>query len=211
MTFLFNRMRLVEPKFEIDNKNRVICQTHTNYPYFISPDKDYFEDLALDSELTCKTCLHYLNDDCYFPKIKIDKIESERLKSNKYLCNLCGNRMDRMFTIIQKLYYIEQLDIILPLICCNCFDDLNDNEFISKTKRNIYASMYLILSLLFLLCCVPFFLIGNTLILAIYFVLLTPILIILLRKYNLRIKHRLRGIKFYKNYFLNNGTNIKVK
>ena len=108
----------IEPKFIIDDKGRVLCKKHSKYDNFIEP-KDYFQNLYLEVELTCKTCLHYENNDCFFSKSKIDEIEINRIKKKKEsLCRLCGKRIDRMFSIIHKLYNKEIYDIEMPLICC---------------------------------------------------------------------------------------------
>ena len=37
-----------ELSFEIDEKGRVICKSHSNYDYLISP-RDYFQDLYLEA------------------------------------------------------------------------------------------------------------------------------------------------------------------
>ena len=56
-------MVVIEPTFEIDEKGRVICQSHSKYPYFIQPNKTDFEDEQMEKELTCLTCSHYKNDE----------------------------------------------------------------------------------------------------------------------------------------------------
>jgi hypothetical protein len=76
-------MSFVEPTFEIDEKGRVICRSHSHYPFFMMPDKSFFQDQQMEKVLTCKTCVHYKQDDCFFPKKEIDKIEYDRVEGNK--------------------------------------------------------------------------------------------------------------------------------
>ncbi|MHA1293236.1 MAG: hypothetical protein ACTSQJ_11290 [Promethearchaeota archaeon] len=199
-------MDFIEPSFKIDNKGRVICKAHSNYYDFVKPNRDFFEDMLLDSQLTCKTCAHYENNTCAFPKSEIDKIEKERLKKEFY-CRLCGSKIHRMFTIVQKIYLKETYNVELPLICCNCYEKLENNEFFSEAKRRIYFSFYTLVVMLFftfiLVIIIKFDYFADLLIiLSLLFVIITLVIwttYVILDLFKL--KKRVSGILYYKKYF----------
>ncbi len=199
-------MPFIEPHFEIDDKGRVICQQHPNYPFFIMPNKSHFEERKLELLLTCKTCSHYQNNDCYFSNSRINNIEQKRLKKSDYLCKLCGNRIDRMFTIIHKIYFKESYNIDIPLICCNCYESLKRNEFVSRSKWKIYLILISLFStVFFLIYFLTFGLIfGSPLSSSFTFLLIGIILWAIIVFRDLRkLKQIISGRKFYKKYFIN--------
>ena len=77
-------MSFVEPSFEIDTKGRVICQAHSLYPFFVMPGKTHHQEIQMEKLLTCKTCKHYQEDECFFPKSEIDKIEVDRTEKYSF-------------------------------------------------------------------------------------------------------------------------------
>jgi len=137
-------MHFVEPSFEIDEKGRVICKEHSNYNYFIRPGKDFFYDMLLERQLTCKTCSHYFDNECYFQKLEIDAIEQNRAKKKKdFKCNLCGGRISIMLSIVQKIYNEEKFNIKIPLTCCNCYERIKNNEFMRESKNRVLLTVLL--------------------------------------------------------------------
>lgn len=128
-------MSFIEPSFEIDEKGRVICQSHSYYPFFKMPGKTFFQEKQMEKLLTCKSCVHYQENDCYFPSSEINKIEFDRLDRKGIICKLCGNRIDRMLSVVHKLYFKERFNIEMPLICCSCYESLKKNEFVEDSKR----------------------------------------------------------------------------
>jgi hypothetical protein len=128
-------MSFIEPSFEIDEKGRVICQSHSYYPFFKMPGKTFFQEKQMEKLLTCKTCSHYQENDCFFPSLEIDKIEFDRLDRKGIICKFCGNRIDRMLSVVHKLYFKERFNIEIPLICCSCYESLKKNDFIAESKR----------------------------------------------------------------------------
>lgn len=129
-------MNVIEPSFEIDKKGRAICKSHTHYQFFKSPHKSIYEEKQVEKLLTCKTCAHYFNDNCYFPRREIDIIERDR-HQERIKCQLCGNKIHRSLTFIQSLYYEAKFNVKLPLICCDCHSSLNDDTFMQKTKLRL--------------------------------------------------------------------------
>ena len=132
-------------KLNCNSYGRVICQSHSKYPNFIQPNKTDFEDEQMEKELTCLTCSHYENDDCYFPKSEIDRIEFDRLNRSRFQCNLCGNKIDLMLTIVQKIYFEVKFNMKMPLICCFCYEGLKKNYF------DVFFAIRIFLSLIFYL------------------------------------------------------------
>lgn len=193
-------MDIILPSFEVDDKGRVICKSHTQYESFINPYHDYFQERYIEKQLTCKTCGHYLKDDCYFPKSEIDLIEEDRQRK-LFACKLCGNKIDRPLTVIQKLYYNDQYNIDMPLICCTCYENLSANRLMesNKWRANIflYNALYAVYTFLSF---VLFFFIYQIKI-YFFFIATLPILYLFIKSLKKR-KRIINGMKFYETYFL---------
>ncbi len=184
----------IEPHFEIGEKGRVICQDHDKYFHFIDPNKSYFDEQFLDVELTCKSCHHYINDECYFSKSRIDKIAR---KLRCYKCHFCGRKIERMFSVMQKLYYQEKYNVQLALICCSCCESFARGNFSQESKRKIYSYSILFFFNIYSVWIVYFILMlfGINLFLLISY--LVPILYINCILFD-RVKNLIFGIKYAK-------------
>jgi len=203
-------MVLIEPEFEIDEKSRVICKFHSDYLQFIDPNKDYFEDIYLDKVLTCLTCSHYIYNECYFSKSRIDEIEFKRQKKKDYKCKLCGQRIERMFTIIYKLYINEVYGIEILLICCNCYDKVSTNQFLSESKKLRYLYLLVILTSVFTLFYFNFLLFLLKLDLFVRYLLFIPFSILIISiiiKSLIKLKRNICGVKYYKKSFFKKDNN----
>ena len=190
----------IEPNFEISENGRVICREHTNYLHFIEPNKDYFENLYLDLEITCKKCTHYKNNDCYFSKSKIDEVDYDRINKKIYKCKFCSGKIHRMQTIIYKLYNEEAYSIDIPITCCNCYDNIFDGEFKRESKKRISVDIFA-LSLLVFTFFIFLYLMSSLDFISSYLILFVipwTIFIIIDLK---RLKNNILGIKYYKKYF----------
>ena len=195
-------MVVIEPSFEIDEKGRVICQTHSKYPLLIKPTITPTEDRQMEKQLTCISCSHYVNDDCYFPKSEIDKIELDRLNRSLFQCNLCGNKIDLMLTIMQKIYLEVRFKTDMPLICCDCYSSLEEKRYIKNNNNRI------ILSILFYLPIIIFMitLFRPTIVVVFISILFGIVLKIIIKRtgsQSLFIFDLLQGRRFYKKYFQN--------
>ena len=193
-------MTYIEPSFEIDEKGRVICQSHSNYPQLIKPEKTPFEEMQMETQLTCKTCSHYKNDDCYFPKADIDKIEFDRISRTRFECNFCGNKIDRMLTIMQKIYLEEKFQMKMPLICCSCYENLKNKKFDEYFNKRIWEALLFYAPVLFSLGN-PF---PSNLIFAIgsfFAVIILKFIIKQYFHYSLFLIDLLKGKKFYDKNF----------
>jgi len=191
-------MVVIEPTFEIDEKGRVICQSHSKYPYFIQPNKTNFEEKQMEDDLTCLTCSYYENDDCYFPKSEIDKIEFYRLTRSRFQCNLCGNKIDLMLTIMQKIYYEVKFNMKMPLICCTCYESLK------KKKFDEYFTLRILESLSFYLLGIPILAFNPLYYLAyIAFIVVFKIIIKQTTHRSLFLMDLIKGKKFYDKNFKN--------
>jgi hypothetical protein len=193
-------MTFIEPSFEIDEKGRVICQSHSKYPQFIKPEKTPFEEMQMETQLTCKTCSHYKNDDCYFPKADIDEIEFDRINRTRFECNFCGNKIDRMLTIMQKIYLEENFQMKMPLICCSCYESLINNKFDEYFKKRIWEALLFYTPVLFSL--------GNPFPTNLIFAIVSFLGVIILKfiikqyfHYSLFLIDLLKGKKFYDKNF----------
>lgn len=141
----------VEPSFSIDDEGRVICEEHSEINRIKYVAENPNQAYLYESLLTCKKCKHYYDDDCYFPKSEINKIEADRL-SGEIHCQLCGNKIDRPLTIIHSLYYKNKFGVDIPLICCGCYASLSDNTYIKNTKkRMLFFLISLVISMYFLI------------------------------------------------------------
>ncbi|MCK4238318.1 MAG: hypothetical protein KAX33_04290 [Candidatus Lokiarchaeota archaeon] len=168
-------MKFVEPSFEIDNKGRTMCKNHTYYQFFQIPHKTIYEEKQLEKILTCKACEHYYNNDCYFPSREIDLIERDRQRE-RIKCVLCGNRIHRLLTIVQSLYYEAKFNVKVPLICCDCHLSLNDQSFMQRTKLRLVGfvisfliSLYLIFYFFLAILAVKVFIIIGLIFLIFWF------------------------------------------
>lgn len=191
----------IEPKFEIDEKGRVICQRHSNYSFFKDPEIHKYHPQLLEKQLTCKTCDHYKNNDCYFSKLRIDQIEYKRTKKRKgYICKLCGNKIDRMLTIIHKSYHKEKYNVNIPLICCACYEALRKNKYMEsnrfRSKIFLYNALYSVYSLISIF----FFLLIYHIGIFYLIIFLFPIFYLLF--INLKKRKQLKdGLKYYQDIF----------
>jgi hypothetical protein len=126
----------VMPEFTSDNDGIPYCTKQTDYDKIIALNLKERYPNEFEKVLTCLRCDHYKNDDCYFPKKEIDRIEHDR-ESLKIKCNLCGTKIHRLFSILMSFYYKAQYNITMPIICCTCFNALNNNSFIKNTQRRM--------------------------------------------------------------------------
>jgi len=203
-------MSFVEPSFEIDNKGRVICQYHSNYSFFMIPNKTMLQEKQMEILLTCKTCKHYIDDDCYFPQNEINKIELDRTKRHMYSCRFCGNHIDRMLTVMQKLYLKERFNIEMPLICCSCYESLKNQKLIKdfkiqskKIKINLIIS---ILGIIFMYLTRNFFLSMPVIYMSIWFLIILSLVSFLIQYFMSlsKLNSMKKGKEFFKAYFSEN-------
>lgn len=127
----------VEPSFSIDKEGRAICESHSEISRIKFLAQSPENIIKYEEMLKCQTCRHYIDDDCYFPKEEIDRIEKDRI-ANEIHCKLCGAKIDRPLTVIHSLYYKEKFNVEIPVICCSCFASLNDNTYIRNSKRRMF-------------------------------------------------------------------------
>jgi len=173
-------MVVIEPSFEIDEKGKVICQSLSMYP----------------------TCSHYENDECYFPVSEIDKIELDRLTRSRFQCKTCGNKIDLMLTIMQKIYYEVKFNMKMPLICCSCYESLQNNKFEEYYLKRIWESLSLYLPSFFLL--INHFPFNIFAVIAyIIFVLVIKVIIKQKAHHSLFLMDLIKGKKFYNKNFKN--------
>jgi hypothetical protein len=142
----------VIPEFTTDDDGIPYCTKQTDYNKIISLNLKERYPNEFEKMLTCLRCDHYKNDDCYFPKQDIDRIEHDREKLT-IKCNLCGTKIHRLFSILMSMFYKAQYNISMPIICCTCFNALNNNSFIKNTQRrmilfviSLVTSMYFLFS-----------------------------------------------------------------
>jgi hypothetical protein len=195
-------MVVIEPSFEIDEKGRVICQSHSKYPLFIKPAMTPSEERRMEKKLTCLSCSHYINDDCYFPKSEIDKIELDRLNRSRFQCNLCGNKIDLMLTVMQKVYLEVKFNTDMPLICCDCYSSLEQKRYIKNNNNRIIFSILFYIPIIFFMITLfrPIFVIVFI------SILLGIVLKIIIKRFSsqsLFIYDLLEGRRFYNKYFRN--------
>ena len=200
-------MSFVEPSFEIDEKGRVICQYHSNYSFFVMPNKTMLQDKQMEILLTCKTCQHYLNNDCFFPRSEIDKIEIDRTKRHLFICKFCGNYIDRMLAVIQKLYLKERFNIEIPLICCSCYESLQKHKLIkdlkvksNRIKLNLLISIF---GIVFMFLTRNLFLSMPAIYVSIWLIIILSLVSFLIQYFTSlsRLNSMKKGKKFFKEHF----------
>jgi hypothetical protein len=193
-------MFVIEPSFEIDEKGRVICQSHSKYPYFIQPHKTNSEERQMEKELTCLSCSHYEHDNCFFPRAEIDKIEFDRINRALFECNLCGNKIDLMLTLMQKIYYEVKFNMKMPLICCTCYEKLQQKKFEEYYIKRIWESFSFYLPAIVLLFN-PFPFNAIAVLGYIVFIIVSKFVIKQKFHYSLFLIDLIKGKKFYDKNF----------
>ena len=135
-------------EFMTTKKGFVKCKTHSNFVEFINllkdgsalPEGDLKNDKAMKAtEIyrtihTCSTCVHYINDDCYFSKKEIKKI-GRKVGLTLYRCKFCGGYIDSVYYVLYKKYSKNELDLTIPFQCCQCYKSLSNNDFSEQLKE----------------------------------------------------------------------------
>jgi hypothetical protein len=125
---------IIQPEWMIDEDGIPYCKMQTEFDQIIQSNLKKHYPYEFEKRLHCKHCEHYTNNDCYFPKKEIDKIEADRL-SLRIRCELCGAKIDRLFSILMSLYYKEKFGVRMPVICCTCYAGLEKGTFEKNSKR----------------------------------------------------------------------------
>ncbi|MHA1777064.1 MAG: hypothetical protein DRO88_09585 [Promethearchaeia archaeon] len=127
---------IVIPEWTIDEDGIPYCTKQTDYQKIIESNLKKRFPHEFEKMLHCHHCEHYRQDDCYFPKSEIDKIENDR-NSLRIRCQLCGAKIDRLFSILMSLYYKEKFGVNMPVICCSCYNSLENNTYERNSKRRM--------------------------------------------------------------------------
>lgn len=129
------------PEFKISSTGRVYCQKQSNYNDDESkhfPEIDFFRIFRGEGKLRCESCLHYLNDNCYFSKDVIKKIRKEMTGFQKrYKCDVCKGKIEFLSNVLYKLLSEQNSSHKIGLICCACYGILknqNSQEMINKAN-----------------------------------------------------------------------------
>lgn len=140
----------IEPEWTIDDDGIPYCTKQTEYDKIIQTDLKKRFPYEFEKRLNCQHCEHYHQDDCYFPKTEIDKIEADR-QGLKIRCEFCGTKIDRPFSILMSYYYKEKFGVKMPIICCSCYNGLENGTFLKNSKKKtIIFIITLFISLYFL-------------------------------------------------------------
>lgn len=196
----------IEPRFQINAQGEVRCILHTQYNALsakelrgkLLPTNLVYEDL------TCKTCEHYKQDNCYFSSQELDDMDPRALiHYNSHVCKLCGEKIHNMHSIVYKIYYEQKYNIEIPLICCDCYNTLNSyntnisNSLLSKSVKetsNLFFLAWIVFSVLFFMA-----------IFSIQSILAFGGLMVLFFSFSLwslnRISRILKGLRYYRKNF----------
>lgn len=105
---------------------------------------------------SCRTCDHYSNNECYFSKEKIDKINKSHgygftLFFNKNVCELCGLKIRNEFNTMRKRYLEEMNKISIPLICTNCNYSIKRGKMGRNIATGVIVNLTILLPAIFLI------------------------------------------------------------
>ena len=150
-------MSNVKPEFEFDVVGRVFCIHHPNFPLFMEYKQTPLPIYQSKRLYTCKTCNHYKDNNCQFPRRKIRKILLG-VRFHRYRCEICGGNIDRMFNIIYKKQ-LGQKKVKVPMLCCDCVWDLTQKDVIKAFKKRRKEMFFVALSLIII--SISFFIIFN--------------------------------------------------
>lgn len=127
---------MVTPQFIVDDDGIPYDKMQTDYEKIIHLKLKERYPNEFEKMLTCLHCDHYKNDDCFFPKREIDKIEKDRVEQ-KISCAFCGTKIHRLFSILMSLYYKDKFGVNIPIICCACYASLNNNTLVKNIQRRM--------------------------------------------------------------------------
>ena len=148
----------MRPEFIINERGSVFCKFHPKYQNFSENVKDlhniqepqleitkFHETRRIWHEVkTCKTCDHFIQNDCFFSRRKITLIRL-RAKLQMYRCKFCGSAIDDVFYILYKKIAGQKYNVKIPLVCCLCYISLRSTnmkkEFKSQFKDYFAKSM----------------------------------------------------------------------
>ena len=139
---------IIQPEWMIDDDGIPYCEKQTDYEQIIQSNLKKHHPYEFEKRLHCKYCEHYTNNDCFFPKKEIDKIEADR-NSLVIRCELCGTKIDRLFSILMSLYYKAKFGVKMPVICCTCYAGLENGTFERNTKRRMILFAISLISSIF--------------------------------------------------------------
>ncbi len=129
---------VLQPEWKIDDDGIPYCKCLDDYDKIVEMDIKHRFHHEFEGMLNCKRCSHYKNDDCFFPREEIDKIEHDRLhKKHGMRCVLCGNKIDRPWSVLMSYYYEEKFGVHIPVICCMCYKALENDSYEKNVKRRI--------------------------------------------------------------------------
>ncbi|OLS12585.1 MAG: hypothetical protein RBG13Loki_3795 [Promethearchaeota archaeon CR_4] len=134
---------VVQPNFIIDEEGRVFCTKHTLFNKVPEKTEECLPPILTlfatpqPPPLTCKTCGYYFRDSCYFSATSINEIVHARDRG-QIICEFCGEKITRVMSVFQKIFYENNFGVKMPLVCCGCFASLKNNDFVGQAKRNIF-------------------------------------------------------------------------
>jgi len=139
---------VVSPEFISDDDGIPYCKTQTDYNKIIALNLKERYPNEFEKMLTCFRCEHYQQDNCYFPRNEIDKIEKDR-QDTTIRCMFCGTKIHRLFSVLMSYYYKDKHNVNIPIICCSCYASLGNNSFIKNTQRRMILFAISLLTSLF--------------------------------------------------------------
>ena len=143
-----SRLKIFTPKFEIDNTGSFLCKTYTEHDTLKqSSSNTYYYRVQHNMEhITCKSCQHYFNNDCYFPKEKLDKL-THKISQKKFKCTACNSRIKRLFNILSQILSEKQNNVHTHQLCRRCYQVLRSRN----PKKFCYTIAIIITELIFFL------------------------------------------------------------
>jgi len=146
------RNDIYHPEFELNNEGNVWCKTYSRISYFKDhPSLNLFIMILFKSmRKQCMFCVHYKNDDCYFPKSALKAISRDLgwsfiFSRSKFKCDICGKRIIYMSNVLYKFYMKEIKNVEIAQLCCTCYDALEkgkDYQIVSRLKRPLLFLIY---------------------------------------------------------------------
>jgi len=133
----------MKPEFALTSNARVVCLTHSKRILIkkeapvVTDYSSYKENIKQNQDIfslkNCKACNYFLDDSCSIGKKEL-RVFMMKLKWRRYKCKFCGSLIKSLYNVIYTQKLKQRYNVILPLLCCDCFEMLRSGR-VKKAEK----------------------------------------------------------------------------